>query len=119
MSIEFGDDAGPDDMFDASNPGLDPEAVTIRFHEERVRQGDTDFGLWHELSPDDRAIALFIGARLVEEIRVDPDPGRLSEYLADIIEYLSGERPSWLERRRQRKVLGLLVDALRNEGTIA
>jgi hypothetical protein len=113
VSIAFGDDAGPDDQYDDSAPDLDPEAVTIRFHEERVLRGYVTMGFWHELAPDERDIALVIGRALTERIREDPDPQRVNAWLRGLIFYLSG-RPA----PHEFPVVEALIGALRAEGTL-
>jgi hypothetical protein len=115
--LNFGDDDGPDDMHDATRPRLDPTAVTIRFHEECVIQGER-LGLWYELDDETQTVALVVGYALVAEIERDPDIDRLADFLSDLREYLSGDRPGRLGRRRQRKALELTVQALRDEGTL-
>jgi len=117
--IEFGDDDGPDDMYDASMPGIDRDAVVIRLHEERVNRDLTDgLGYWHELSDGEKAIARLIGYEVVDRIKEGQGADEIADWLDDLREYL-GEKVRRRERRKDRDVIQSVITALINEGTLA
>jgi len=116
---EFGDDGGPDDMWDASGAAPDPEAVTIRFHDERVNRGLTDgLGRWSTLTDGERDVARTIGAVILAQIVEGRDPDDIADWLDDLREYWEGHKVRRRERRRDRDAVEALVEALVNEGTV-
>ena len=113
----FGDDAGPADQFDDSRPDVDPEAVTIRFHEERVIRGYSPLGYWHELTEDERGIARLIGYFVVEEIFLHASAERIAQRLGALREYLGAHFAKNVSAE-DRIVIQAIITMLRNEGTL-
>jgi hypothetical protein len=115
---EFGDDAGPDDMWDASGAKPDPEAVTIRFHDERVNRGDTKAGYWETLSPQDQDVARMIGYAVLEHILAGETPRQIGNFLDALREYLGVKDLRHRDSQREEHTIQAVIVALSNEGTL-
>ena len=116
--LDFGDDDGRDDMFDASGAAPDPEPVTIWMHEERVRVGVSDLPLWHRLTAQEQAISRLIGYEVLRQIEAGREPDDIADWLDDFREMATGHRIKRKERRRDRDLIEALIGHLIDEGTL-
>lgn len=66
----FGDHE-PDDAVDVSAPRADPEQVAIRFREARRELEDATLARWHELTDDQRAIAVAVVVRVRDRLAAE------------------------------------------------